>query len=100
MYTALAKDASSEQLSENITLKYFEPGHMFMSVDSFYHQVELVMYQRIRVEDFQDFVKIVDSCGKSLRMSFNDFFEIQRDYLKQNTHATNQNKKTFKLLNL
>ena len=83
MYTALAKDVSSEQLSENITLKYFEPGNMFMSTDSFHHQVELEMYQRKRVEGFQDFIKIVDSCGKSLRMSFNDFFEIQRDYLSK-----------------
>ena len=49
-----------------------------MSVDSFHHQVEQGMRQRKRVEDFQDFNKIVNNCGKSLLMSFNDFFKIPK----------------------
>ena len=48
---------------EDITLKYFEPGHTFMSADSFHHGVE----QQIRkcpggvVYDFDDFVNVVAS---------------------------------------
>ena len=48
---------------EDITLKYFEPGHTFMSADSFHHGVE----QQIRkcpvgvVYDFEDFVNVVAS---------------------------------------
>ena len=47
-----------------ITLKYFEPGHTFMSADSFHHQVEQKMQKKKRLEDFQDFVDIVDTCGQ------------------------------------
>ncbi|KAG9264186.1 uncharacterized protein LOC111196652 [Astyanax mexicanus] len=48
---------------EDIILKYFEPGHTFMSADSFHHGVE----QQIRkcpggvVYDFEDFVNVVAS---------------------------------------
>lgn len=31
---------SSEIAAQEITLCYFQPGHTFMSADSFYHQVE------------------------------------------------------------
>ena len=47
-----------------------------MPANSFHHQVEQRMRQRKRVENFHGFVKIVESCGKSLFMSFNDFLEI------------------------
>ena len=79
MYTALANEANSENSSSKaISLKYFEPSHSFMSADSFHQQVEQGMFQSKTVEYFQDFVKNVDSCGKSLLMNFNVFFEIPK----------------------
>ena len=63
----------NEKNAKTIILKYFEPGHTFMS-DSFHHKVELAMRQKKRVEDFQDFVDIVNNCRRALVMSFNDFF--------------------------
>ena len=57
-------------------MKYLEPDQKFMPANSFHHQVEQRMRQRKRVENFHGFVKIVESCGKSLFMSFNDFLEI------------------------
>ena len=62
-----------------ITLKYFEPGHTFMSADSFHHQVEQKMQKKKRLEDFQDFVDIVDTCGQSIVMNYHDFFKIPHD---------------------
>jgi len=55
------------------------------------HQVEQEMRRRKRVEDFQDFVKIVDSCGKSLLMDFSDFFEIPKG-LSQAKYTCNKPK--------
>ena len=31
-----------------------------------------------RLEDFQDFVDIVNTCGQSIVMNYHDFFEIPR----------------------
>ena len=45
-----------------------------MSADNFHHQVEQRMRQKKNVEDFQDFVDVVSSCGQSLVMKCNDFF--------------------------
>ena len=65
LYTTLFNEVISPNSSTKaITLKYFEPGHLFMSADSFHHQVEQRRRQRKTVEDFHYFVKIVDSCGK------------------------------------
>ncbi|KAK7169041.1 hypothetical protein R3I93_005136 [Phoxinus phoxinus] len=51
--------ATSER--ENITLKYFEKGHTFMSADSFHHGVELEMKRRPggAVYDYEDFFSVV-----------------------------------------
>ena len=73
---------------KTITLKYFEPGHTFMLADSFHYQIEQGMRQRNRVEGFQDFVETVDSCVKSILMSFNDFFEIPKG-LSQSKYTCN-----------
>ena len=53
LYTALANEVNSENKSgKTIFLKYFEPGHTFVSTDSLHHQVEQRMRQRKRVENF------------------------------------------------
>ena len=74
-----------------IILKYFEPGHTFMSADSFHHKVELAMRQKKRVEDFQDFVDIVNNCGRALVMSFDYFFEFPKS-VSQAKYAQNKPK--------
>lgn len=40
---------------DNLEIKYFEPGHTFMSADSFHHQVELSLKKKAKVFDFDDF---------------------------------------------
>ena len=64
--------------SATIILKYFEPGHTFMSADSFHHQVEQGMRKLKKVEDFEDFVGIVNKCGQAVVMKYDDFFQIPR----------------------
>lgn len=41
--------------AETIQIKYFEPGHTFMSADSFHHRVEKFLHQVKKVYDFEDF---------------------------------------------
>jgi len=50
---------SAEICCDEITLKYFEPGHTFMSADSFHHQVELSMKRQGTLYDFADFCEAV-----------------------------------------
>ena len=64
--------------------KYFEPGHTFMSADNFHHQVERRMRQKKNVEDFQDFVDVVSSCGQSLVMKYYHFFDFPKGVSQAN----------------
>ena len=64
--------------------KYFEPGHTFMSADNFHHQVERRMRQKKNVEDFQDFVDVVSTCGQSLVMKCNDFSDFPKGVSQDN----------------
>ncbi|XP_074542663.1 uncharacterized protein pogza isoform X2 [Halichoeres trimaculatus] len=49
--------------TEDLTLKYFEPGHTFITTDCFHQRVEREMDSRPggRVLDFQDFRRVVAS---------------------------------------
>ena len=60
----------------SVTLKCFEPGHTFVSTDNFHLQVEQRIRQKKNVEDFQDFVDVVGSCGQSLVIKYNDFLDF------------------------
>ncbi|KAJ8682312.1 hypothetical protein QAD02_018104 [Eretmocerus hayati] len=46
-----------------IELNYFEPGHTFMSADSFHHQVELSMKKMKNAYDFHDFEMAVQNAN-------------------------------------
>ena len=48
---------------DDVTLKYFEPGHTFMSADSVHHGVEQEMKRRPGgfIHDFEDFLSVVKS---------------------------------------
>ncbi|KAL2089719.1 hypothetical protein ACEWY4_014407 [Coilia grayii] len=62
LLSSLVSLVNSDVIStEDITLKFFEPGHTFMSADSFHHGVEQEMRQRQGggVYDFEDFVSVV-----------------------------------------
>ncbi|KAG5879796.1 hypothetical protein JTB14_027204 [Gonioctena quinquepunctata] len=50
---------SSESATQTIELYFFEPGHTFMSADSFHHQVELSLSRHGKVYDLSDFENAV-----------------------------------------
>ena len=49
-----------------------------MSADNFHLQVEQRIRQKKNVEDSQDFVDVVSSCGQSLVMKCNDLFDFPK----------------------
>ena len=60
LHTALLNEVNPEGgYASSVTLKYFEPGHTFMSTDNFHHQLEQCMRQKKNVKDFLDFVDVV-----------------------------------------
>lgn len=65
--------------AEVIEVNYFEPGHTFMSADSFHHQIELSMKKKGRICDFPDFALAVEGAGKKVNlkiMNIDDFFHF------------------------
>lgn len=80
LFTFLVRMVNSDKISAKyITFNYFEPGHTFMSADSFHHQVELSMKRKAKIYDFDDFVGAVASACKGnvevKEMKYNDFFK-------------------------
>ncbi|XP_044024086.1 uncharacterized protein LOC122862640 [Siniperca chuatsi] len=64
LLTTLASVVNHKSNStEDVTLKYFEPGHTVVSADSFHHGVEQEMKRRPGgvVLDFQDFSSVIAS---------------------------------------
>lgn len=65
----------------NLLVRYFEPGHTFMSADSFHHQVEVSLKKMGKVLDFNDFVTCVQNTNSGkvdvISMGIQDFFEWQ-----------------------
>lgn len=69
---------SCEVSLESLTVKYFEPGHTFMSADSFHHNVEKSLKKMGKVNDFQDVVSAVGNASKHvniIEMQLNNFFD-------------------------
>ena len=88
LYTALLNEVNSEgEYASSVSLKYIEPVNTFMSGDNFHHQVKQRMRQKKNVEDFQDFVDVVSSCGQSLVMKCNDFFGISKKSFSSQLHS-------------
>ncbi|CAG9773283.1 unnamed protein product [Ceutorhynchus assimilis] len=69
---------SADVALNTLTLKYFEPGHTFMSADSFHHQVEKSLKQMKKVYDFGDYKDAVQKANSSkvklIEMKINNFF--------------------------
>lgn len=63
--------------ASKIYIKYFEPGHTFMSADSFHHQVEQAMKRYGNICDYSDFEKAVQEANSKkvsiISMKPNDF---------------------------
>ena len=65
LYTALVNKVNRlTTATKEITIKYFEPGHTFMSADSFHHKVE----QAMQIEHVVEFY-IKRACRDCLRTS-------------------------------
>ncbi|KAJ8890684.1 hypothetical protein PR048_010193 [Dryococelus australis] len=59
-------------------IKYFEPGHTFMSADSFHHCVEKSLYQLKKVYNFEDFKAAVQNSSSRftvVQMELRDFLQ-------------------------
>ena len=79
LLTAIAYEVNRRNGNMDIiTLKYFEPGHTFMSADSFHHLVEQGIRKARRVQNFADFVNIVNEKGQAHEMIPTEFKAITR----------------------
>ena len=78
LFTALVTEVNRPTGPLSVTIKYLEPGHTFMSADSFHHQIELCMKKRNRVDDFSDFKDVVDEKGVAVEPRYNEFYMIPR----------------------
>ena len=78
LYTALVSEVNHLAGPLSITIKYFEPGHTFMSADSFHHQIELLMKKKKRVDNFADFKSIINQRGIAIDIDYSDFFNYPR----------------------
>lgn len=82
-FTFLVSMVNSLDISATtIELKYFEPGHTFMSADSFHHFVEQSMNKKGKIYDIKDFVDAVENSVKSGKvevksMEIKDFFNYK-----------------------
>ena len=59
-------------------LKFFEPGHTFMSADSFHAKVEKKMREQENVYDFNEFEEVINSVGINCPMKATDFCDVIR----------------------
>ena len=72
LYTALCAEVNQKRGRDTITIKYFEKGHTFMSVDSFHHLVEKEICKMKFLYDFDDFVSCVSNKGEALILGYSD----------------------------
>ena len=77
IFTAMVGEVNQPGGPESITFKYLEKGHTFMSADAFHAQVEKGMRKKKNVCDLDDFIKIVDSKGSAIEMTYLDFYQFE-----------------------
>lgn len=89
LYTCLCWLVNSSEIGvDTITVKYLEPGHTYMSADSFHHKVEESIKQSKMLYDFVDFVRAVDKAGTPIIMNPHDFKSWPRSYGTSNSCKT------------
>ena len=88
IYTSLAVfiNSSASELVE-ITLKYFEKGHTFMSADSYHHMVEKLMNDMGSVFDFDEWIKALNQHGRAVILQGEDCLKVKRG-LSQGKHVS------------
>jgi len=84
-----------------ITLKYFTPGHSFMSADHFHHHVENKMKLKDKIYDFNDFVDCISTVGLVMLMTHSDFKNFEKELLndkdfKEVFFLQQKNQRSFK----
>ncbi|CAH0397369.1 unnamed protein product [Chilo suppressalis] len=74
-----------------IELKFFEPGHTFMSADSFHHFVEQSMDKKGKLYDYQDFLEAVETSLKSGKVEVKSMEII--DFVNFKSHISHKKNK-------
>ena len=80
LYTCLVTLVNKEGGPSELTLKYLEKGHTFMSADSFHSRVEQAMKRKQNVYDLNDFVNVIQAArntAQSLVMTHQNFRKWQ-----------------------
>ena len=77
LYGAMVNMVNVHETITEITIKYFEKGHTYMSADSFHHQVELASRALKRLYDFEDFSSAVSKTGIAVHMNADDFLDFE-----------------------
>ena len=62
-----------------------------MLADSFHAQVEKGLKKKIKLQDYQDLVDIVNEKGEAMELKFNNFFDIKKE-VSQGKYASNKPK--------
>ena len=89
LYTALCSLINSPDLElDTITVKYLEPGHTFMSADSFHHKVELSIKQCGQLHTYEGFVGVEEKVGNAVNMACSDFYSWPRSLFGHMGRAT------------
>ncbi|CAH2004429.1 unnamed protein product, partial [Acanthoscelides obtectus] len=85
LYSAFATFVNCEWGPEEITLKYFEPGHSFMAADSVHGRISTEMKKHPNIYDFEQLLKIIEQSSKKTKcLPINNFdFFLFEDGSKQ-----------------
>ena len=78
LFKALVAEVNHSNGPRLITLKFFEPGHTFMSADAFHQIVEKHLKKEGDVCDFNAFVQIIKFKGEALELLASDFIEYPK----------------------
>ena len=82
LFGALVKEVSKVNGTVVVvTVKFFEPGHTFMSADSFHSQIEKGIKKKKKLRDFLDLADGVNEKGEALVLKFDDFYQVKKQLL-------------------
>ena len=78
LFGALVKEVNKPgSMLETVTVKFFEPGHTFMSADSFHSLIEKGIKKKNKLQDFLDLVDVVNDRGEAMVLNFDDFYQVE-----------------------
>ena len=73
LYTGMVAEVNRIGGPDEVTLKYLEKGHTFMSADSFHAKVEGAVRKMKNLYDFDDFQSAINQHGTAVPMDVSDF---------------------------